>query len=387
MWRALALARRGMGETRPNPPVGAVLVKDGVVVGEGFHPRAGGPHAEVVALEAAGERARGATLYVTLEPCNHQGRTPPCAPALVERGVSRVHYAIEDPNPVSAGGAEALRRAGVEVHRGPLRQPAAHLLAGFASLTERKRPRFSLKVAVSLDGRLAIANGDSRWITSMSARAWVHRRRREADAILVGAGTVRRDNPALTTRLVRGHTPDRFVVDSKLSVRPDARIWNADGARRVAVTTEAAPEAARQALEAQGVEVWSLPAGDDGRVPLRAFAARLGEEGYTNLLCEGGGVLAGSLFASHLVDVAWVMIAPNILLGGGGPGWTEGLRVPAVARGLRLARRELRPMGPDLLMTLVPESAQWWAPEVVAAGSETGGNAAHPAEAGEAKHV
>ena len=143
MWRALALARRGMGATRPNPPVGAVLVKDGTVVGEGFHPRAGEDHAEVVALKAAGKKAHGATLYVTLEPCNHVGRTPPCAPALIEHGVSRVHYAVADPNPVSTGGRDTLRQAGLEVHEGLLRRPALHLLAGFASLTERRRPRVS----------------------------------------------------------------------------------------------------------------------------------------------------------------------------------------------------------------------------------------------------
>jgi diaminohydroxyphosphoribosylaminopyrimidine deaminase/5-amino-6-(5-phosphoribosylamino)uracil reductase len=199
----------------------------------------------------------------------------------------------------------------------------------------------------------------------MSSRAWVHRRRREADAILVGANTVRHDNPALTTRMVRGKSPDRFVVDSKLSVSAKARVWSEDGARRVAVTTESAPENKRRELQACGVEVWALPADADGRVLLRAFAEKLGEEGYTNLLAEGGGVLAGALFASHLVDVAWVMAAPHLLLGGGGPGWTEGLRVPAVSRGLRIAHTDFRRIGPDWLVTLVPESAQWWAPEVI----------------------
>ena len=364
MRRALVLARRGMGTTRPNPPVGAVLVRDGRIVGEGYHRRAGGDHAEVFALRQAGEKARGATLFVTLEPCKHQGRTPPCAPALIRAGVRRVHIGALDPNPVSGGGAELLRQAGVEVVQGPGEREAAHLLAGFASLVQRARPRFTLKVAVSLDGRLATAARDSRWISSEIARAWVHRRRREADGVLVGAGTVRDDDPSLTTRAVVGRSPDRFVVDSRLSVPPEARVWNDDGVRRVAATTAEAPAPARRALEQRGVEVWTLPADAEGRVDLPALAERLGEEGYTNLLVEGGGVLAGALLAARLVDVAWIVVAPRMLLGGGGPGWTEGLRVPAVPRAVHLAQVTVRPMGSDYLVTAVPDAAQWWAPEV-----------------------
>jgi diaminohydroxyphosphoribosylaminopyrimidine deaminase/5-amino-6-(5-phosphoribosylamino)uracil reductase len=362
MNRALALARRGMGFVRPNPPVGAVLVRDGEIVGEGHHQVPGREHAEIAALNAAGDRARGADLFVTLEPCNHEGKTPPCVPRLVEAGIRRVHIAARDPNPRSGSGAQALAKAGVDVAMGPGERAAAHLIAGFRSRLEQGRPRFALKVASSLDGRIATGNGDSRWISSKVARAWVHRRRREADAILIGAGTARRDNPSLTTRHVPGRSPDRFVVDSNLSVSAKNKVWNEDGIRRVAAAVASAPSGEAEALAAKGVEVWRLPAGPEGRVSLRALAERMGQEGYTNVLVEGGGTLAGALLQEHLIDTVWIATG-SLLLGGGGPGWTEGLTVNAVSRAVRIARTEVRPLGPDWLMTLVPESAQWWDPE------------------------
>ncbi len=362
MARALILARSGMGGTHPNPPVGAVLVRDGKVVGEGRHRRAGEPHAEVLALRAAGAGARGADLFVTLSPCNHEGRTPPCVPAIIDAGVKTVYVGATDPNPLSGDGPAALSAAGVEVHAGPGRIRAAHLVAGFASTVERKRPRIILKVATSLDGRIATAEGESRWISSGVARAWVHRRRREADAILVGSGTAIKDNPALTTRFVKGRSPDRFVLDSRLRTPDSARVWADDGTRRVAVATEAAPVAARRALEAKGVEVWTLPAGPEGRVSLPAIAARMGSEGYTTLLVEGGGTVAGSFLAARLADVVWMVVSRQLLLGGGGPGWTEGLRVTGVARAVRVARTGIRSLGADWLVTAVPEAAQWWDP-------------------------
>ena len=364
MARALVLARRGMGATRPNPPVGAVLLRDGAILGEGHHEAAGKDHAEIAALKQAGERARGAELFVTLAPCNHHGRTPPCAPEIVRAGVVRVHVGALDPNRGSGDGIAALRQAGIEVQLGPRRREAEHLIAGFASLVERRRPRIAVKLAASLDGRIATAAGDSRWISSEAARAWVHRRRREADAILVGSGTALKDNPQLTVRSVRGRSPDRFVLDPKLRTPPAARMWAQDGARRVAVTTESAPAEAVGALRGRGVEVWTLQADRHGRPDLEALAARMGEEGYTNLLVEGGGGVAGALFEAQLVDVAWVVLARHVLLGGGGPGWTEGLRVSSVARAPKIARTDLRRLGPDWLVTLVPEAAEWWDPEI-----------------------
>ena len=363
MRRALVLARQGMGHVRPNPPVGAVVVRASVLVGEGYHREAGAAHAEIAALEQAGEKARGATLFVTLEPCDHHGRTPPCVPAIVEAGIARVHIASRDPNPHSGSGVEALREYGIEVILGPDRRRGAFLTAGFTSLLERKRPRFSLKLAVSLDGRIASAGGDSRWISSDISRAWVHRRRREADGIVVGAETAVRDNPALTVRAVSGRNPDRFVLDSRLRVSPGARVWKDDGTRRVAVTTVSAPVEKLDALVNKGVEVWAMRADEQDRVALDDFAERLGKEGYTNMLVEGGGTLVGALFQAQLVDLAWLVTAPHLLLGGGGPGWTQGLEVSAVPRALRLSRSDVRELGPDRLTTLVPEAAQWWDPE------------------------
>jgi diaminohydroxyphosphoribosylaminopyrimidine deaminase/5-amino-6-(5-phosphoribosylamino)uracil reductase len=363
MERALALARQGMGTAHPNPPVGAVVLRDGAIVGEGYHRRAGEPHAEAIALAHAADRARGATLVVTLEPCNHQGRTPPCVEAIAAAGIVRVHVGTSDPNSASGSGMEALRRRGIEVVSGPCPRIARYLIAGFASRVERGRPRIALKVAVSLDGRIASGSGDSRWISSEIARAWVHRRRREADAVVVGSETALRDNPSLTTRRPAGRSPDRIVIDSRLRVPASAQVWRADGAERIAATTVSAPEERVAALEAAGVTVWRLPADAEGRVDLRAWAARAGDAGYNTALVEGGGSLAGSLLAAQLVDVAWVAVSPRILLGGGGPGWTESLRVPSVARALRLARTDCRRLGPDWLLTLVPEAAAWWDPE------------------------
>lgn len=363
MAMALVLARRGMGSTRPNPPVGAVVVQEGTVVGAAFHQEAGSPHAEALALEQAGARARGATLQVTLEPCNHEGRTPACVPRIVAAGIGRVNIAVRDPNPVSNRGLEALQAAGVDVRVGIEERRARYLLAGFASRVERKRPRFALKMAASLDGKIATATGDSRWISSDIARAWVHRRRREADAVLVGARTVRHDDPLLTTRSVRGRNPDRIVVDAGLGVSSSAKFWKADGARRIAVASEGAPAGARQALERQGVEVWVLPESAPGRIDLVKLAERLGEAGYTNVLLEGGGTVAGEFIEAHLVDVIWLAMSRRLLLGGGGPSWAEGLRVPSVVRALKISRSNIQPLGPDWLFTLVPEYAQWWDPE------------------------
>ena len=365
MARALVLARRGMGRVRPNPPVGAVVVRDGIVVGEGYHQAAGKPHGEVRALREAGEKARRATLFVTLAPCNHEGRTPPCVEAIVGAGITRVHVATRDPNPESGSGDEALEKAGIRVVMGPGQRAAAFLTAGFASRIERKRPRFSLKMAVSLDGRIASAGGDSRWISSETARAWVHRRRREADGIVIGAETAARDNPALSTRAVSGRSADRFILDSQLRVSPGARVWTKNGVRRVAVSTQAASAENRETLERGGVEVWTLPDDAEGRVDLTAFARRLGDEGYTNMLVEGGGTLAGALFRASLIDVVWLVTSRRLLLGGGGPGWTQGLSVTAVPRAVKIARADLRSLGPDWLTTVVPESAQWWDPETI----------------------
>jgi len=363
MAMALVLARRGMGATRPNPPVGAVVVQEGDVVGAAFHHAAGAPHAEVLALEAAGERARGATLCVTLEPCNHSGKTPPCVPRIIEHGIRRVEIAMRDPNPLSNHGVDALKAAGVDVAIGRDARRARYLLSGFASRVERKRPRFTLKMASSLDGKIASSSGDSRWISSDIARAWVHRRRREADAILIGVGTVRADDPLLTTRSVRGRNPDRIVLDAGLKTPVSAKVWKADGSRRIAAASDSASAAAKDALEKLGVEVWTLPESAPGRMDLSSLAERLGAEAYTNVLLEGGGNTGGAFLEAQLVDTIWLVMSRHLLLGGGGPGWSEGLHVPSVTRALKVSRSQIESLGPDWLCTIVPEYAQWWDPE------------------------
>ena len=328
MAMALRLARRGEGCTRPNPPVGAVLMRAGRVVGQGWHRRAGGPHAEVHALRQAGARARGATLYVTLEPCSTWGRTPPCTDAVIAAGVRRVVVAVTDPNPRHRGrGLALLRRAGITVATGVRREEAQALLSPFACRMIQGRPYLTLKLGQTLDGRIADATGCSRWITGASARREVQALRRSCDAVLVGAGTVLADDPSLLPRPAAGRRPWRVVVDARGLVLPTARIFT-DGAaaQTVVATTAACSDARRRAYARAGATVWILPADARGRVRLTRLMACLQTLGALHVLCEGGGELAASLLAAKLVDEAWIFLAPAFLGGGGvaavgGDGW------------------------------------------------------------------
>ncbi len=318
MARALRLARRGLYTTDPNPRVGCVLVCDGRVVGEGWHERAGAPHAEVVALRQAGKAARGATCYVTLEPCSHHGRTPPCADALVAAGVVRVVAAMEDPNPrVRGRGLARLRAAGISVACGLMEGLARELNIGFVARMERGRPWLRLKSAASLDGRTAMASGESHWITGPAARRDVQRWRARASAVLTGVDTVLADDPTLTVRpdelgVDPGRQPLRVVVDSRLRTPPAARLFRSPGPVLVATTEGAEAERAR-ALEAAGAEVLALPADDSGRVSLpelfRALAAREVNEIHT----EAGARLTGALLAAGLADEWLLYQAPRVL--------------------------------------------------------------------------
>lgn len=317
MARALELAARGRYSTHPNPRVGCVIVRGEAIVGEGFHARAGEPHAEVLALRQAGERARGADVYVTLEPCCHHGRTPPCVDALIAAGVRKVHAAMTDPNPRVAGqGLEALRKAGIECELGPLGTQAALLNAGFVSRMSRSRPHVTLKLAMSLDGRTAMASGESRWITGPGARADVQRLRAEAGAVLTGINTLLTDDPQLNVREFAPEgmslrQPDRIVLDSQLRSPPDARAW-AEGARRIVVTASNAPEA-RARLEKAGVEVVVAGAGHSGRLDLGAALAALARLEVNAVLAECGPTLAGALLKAGLVDELVVYVAPSLL--------------------------------------------------------------------------
>ena len=312
MARALQLARRGLFTTDPNPRVGCVIVKDGLVVGTGWHERAGEPHAEIHALKTAGERARGATAYVTLEPCCHQGRTPPCTRALIEAGVARVVAAMADPNPQVAGkGMEALRQARIDVETGLMQTQAEALNPGFISRMRRGRPYVLAKLAVSLDGRTALAQGESRWITGTAARADVQALRARSSAIVTGIGSVLADDPSLNVREFDiGRQPLRVVVDSTLRMPATAKMLNLPGSTLVVTARQHAQAADR--LLAAGAEVLYLPAAD-GRVDLPGLMGHLAAREVNELMVEAGARLCGALLAAELIDEIVIYYAPHIL--------------------------------------------------------------------------
>ena len=321
MRRALALARRAEGETRPNPPVGAVIVRGDTVLGEGWHHRAGAPHAEVEAFldaERRGADVRGATLYVTLEPCSTTGRTPPCTDRILASGIRRVVVGSTDTNPRHAGrGLEILRAAGIEVVSGVLSDRTNAILRPFFHWIRTGTPFVTLKMAASLDGAIADASGASKWITCETSRNAVQRLRRSADAVLVGSGTALADNPSLLCRLPGAAERDglrRIVVDSRGRLPTNLRIFTDGHAYATAVaTTDRCPKSVLKTWRNAGVTVWTLPSDKDGHVELRALMARAGEEGLLHVLCEGGGTLAGELMATDLVDELRLYLAPIVL--------------------------------------------------------------------------
>lgn len=356
MARALALAARGLGCTWPNPSVGAVFVRSGRVVGEGFTRPAGGPHAEIVALRQAGARARGADLYVTLEPCSHHGRTPPCADALLSLGLRRVVVAQVDPNPrVRGRGIRRLRAAGVQVDVGEGRDEAERLLAGFRRWVTTGRPLVTLKLAGSWDGRIAAAGGDARWITGPAARRIAHGLRDVHDAILVGAGTVRQDDPELTCRLRGGHDPVRVVLaGSDLRLPARAKVLAGGPPTWVVAPRDAAPRRVA-ALERRGVSVVLVPA-RRGRMPFDAVLDALGARGLTTLLVEGGSTVAAAALGSGSVDRLVWFTAP-LLLGGDGVPAVGALGIRRVADAIRLDVQGVAWAGADLVIEARVRSA------------------------------
>lgn len=345
MQRALELAARGLYGTAPNPRVGCVLVRDGVIVGEGFHERAGEPHAEVHALRAAGEQARGATAYVTLEPCSHHGRTPPCVDALIAAGVRRVVVALTDPNPRVAGtGLERLRAAGIAVTTGMLEDEARALNIGFVSRMTRGRPWVRLKVAASLDGKTALADGSSQWITSAEARQDGHAFRARACAVLTGIGTVRDDDPQLNVRGIdTPRQPLKVLVDSRLEVSPEARLFESG---RVLIAA-AQPNAQRAAaLEARGAELLLLP-NAAGKVELADLLQELGRRELNEVHVEAGFKLNGSLLAAGLVDELLVYLAPS-LIGASPNGMFNLPALESLAQQRRLEFQNVSRIGPDI---------------------------------------
>ncbi len=344
--RALALARKGLGRTHPNPMVGAVVVRDGAVVGEGYHPRAGEPHAEVFALRAAGDRARGATLYVSLEPCSHHGKTPPCADAVIRAGIARVVFASLDPNPLVAGaGLARLQTAGIAVKYGALTAEEARLNEAWRCWMQTRRPFVTLKLAASLDGKIATRTGASQWITGEAARRDVHRLRGTQDAILTTAATVLADNPALTARVPGGRDPRRIVVDVRLRTPPDARVY--DPAERPPLLVTSSTDEARLALfRARGVEVISLPA-PASQFDLAEVMAELGAREIASLLVEAGGVFAGALLDAHLVQKLRLYLAPLLIGGADATPAIAGLGAASLPDAPRLRDATWRRMGED----------------------------------------
>ncbi len=348
MERALSLAALGRGRTAPNPPVGAVVVRDGRIVGEGHHAAAGTAHAETIALDAAGPLARGATLYVTLEPCCHHGRTPPCTDAVIAAGIAEVRYAIGDPDPrVAGGGHRALVAAGIRVTAGESAGAAREILRGYLLRRRLGRPWVTAKFAMSLDGKTATRTGDARWISGEVSLAHAHALRDRADAVVVGIGTVLADDPRLTVRPAPGdgHQPGRIVIDTRLRLPPDAALAGPElasgttiafGAPDGGADTAASPARdlarAAAALEDRGLTLLGLPLDRCGRVDLRALLDALGERGCNEVLIEGGGELLAGFLALGLVDEIEACVAPIVVGGRGASTPVDGAGVDLIAR-------------------------------------------------------
>ncbi|MHC5935071.1 bifunctional diaminohydroxyphosphoribosylaminopyrimidine deaminase/5-amino-6-(5-phosphoribosylamino)uracil reductase RibD [Nostoc sp.] len=355
MLRCLELARRALGHTSPNPLVGAVIVKDGEIVGEGFHPRAGEPHAEVFALKAAGvgaaspqeNRARGATIYVNLEPCNHYGRTPPCSEGLIQAGVAKVVVGMVDPNPLVAGGGIArLRAAGIEVLVGVEESACHQLNEAFVHRILYKRPLGILKYAMTLDGKIATTSGNSAWVTSQDSRSEVHQLRAASDAIIVGGNTVRHDNPYLTSHQVGAHNPLRVVMSRHLNNLPEnAHLWQTADAPTLVLTQDGANPDFQELLLKKGVEVVKLTS----LTPDKAMAY-LYEQGFCSVLWECGGTLAASAIAQGAVQKVLAFIAPKIIGGSIAPTPVGDLGFTTMTEALSLERVRWRVVGSDCLV-------------------------------------
>ena len=363
MARAIRLARRGLYTTDPNPRVGCVLVKDGRLVAEGWHSKAGEPHAERIALANAGQDARGATAYVTLEPCCHHGRTPPCSDALIEAGVARVVVAMQDPNPLVAGqGVAQLREAGIEVIEGVLEAGAAELNPGFIKRMSEGMPYVRCKLAMSLDGRTAMADGESKWITSDASRRDVQRLRARSSAIVTGIGTVLADDPSMTVRLpveaLEGvereqdiRQPLRVVLDTHLALSPDAAILAQAGETLVFTTSD--DEALAEALMATGATLLRQDHCD--AIDLAAVLAQLAGTGMNEVLIEAGATLAGAALSAGVVDELVIYMAPH-LMGDAARGLLHLPGIGTMAQRIPLTLSDLRLIGPDIRLTYLPRN-------------------------------
>jgi diaminohydroxyphosphoribosylaminopyrimidine deaminase/5-amino-6-(5-phosphoribosylamino)uracil reductase len=346
MQRCLQLARLASGQTAPNPLVGSAIARNGQIVGEGFHPAAGQPHAEVFALQAAGEQARGATVYVNLEPCNHYGRTPPCSEALITAGVAKVVVGMVDPNPLVAGsGIERLRNAGIQVVVGVEEETCRQLNEAFIHRILHQRSFGILKYAMTLDGKIAATTGHSAWVTGKRARNLVHLERAAADAVVVGGNTVRRDNPLLTSHHVSSHNPLRVVMSRSLDLPTEAKLWHTEEVPTTLLTEVGVNRAFQQVLRTQGVEVVELP-----ELTPAAVMAYLYDCGLSRIFWECGGVLAAEAIASGSIQKIMAFIAPKIIGGRNAPSPVGDLGLLKMTQALPLERVKLTSIEPDFLI-------------------------------------
>jgi diaminohydroxyphosphoribosylaminopyrimidine deaminase/5-amino-6-(5-phosphoribosylamino)uracil reductase len=353
MRRALELAEKAAGRTSPNPMVGAVIVKNGRVVAEGYHKKAGRPHGEIEALRKAGKRARGGQMFVNLEPCCHQGRTPPCTEAIIESGIKEVFVGMRDPNPLVAGkGIRRLKRAGIVIHAGILRQECQRLNEVFIKYIQTGLPFVTLKSALSLDGKIATSAGESQWITGPEARERVHRMRDQVDAILVGAGTVLKDNPRLTTRLKKGkgHNPARVILDAKAEIPLKARVFHhANRDRVIYVTTSKVSTVRVNRLKERGVEIQIVPE-VIGHISLIKLIKILGKIGIVSVLLEGGGGINASALKEGIVNKAVLFLAPLIIGGESAPGVVGGRGIKSLKQALPVKNITVTPVGADWMV-------------------------------------
>jgi len=353
---AIALARRGEGLTRPNPPVGAIVVKNGKAIGLGFHLYAGGDHAEIIALKKAGARAKNAQLYVTLEPCCSYGRTPPCVHAIIKSGISAVIISVPDPNPRhQSRGIFTLKRAGIKVIQGVCREEGQELIEPFKKWILSGKPYLSLKMAMSYDGKTADSRGCSRWITGKKARSFVHDMRRRVDAVLIGAGTVLADNPCLLPKPADGRKPYRIILDAKGRVSPDAKVLCDSAAKQtIMATTMQCPARRRNEWRRHGAQVWIMPSRrGDGKMSIPALMNKIGGIGLLHVWCEGGSETAASLIRAGMVDEFLFIFAP-LIIGGknapaavGGNGWK-------LSKSPKLRFIEQQIIGNDILIRAKP---------------------------------
>ena len=350
MRRALHLAEKGRGRTSPNPMVGAVLVKRGKVVGEGYHARAGEPHAEIVAIRNAGEKAKEATLYLNLKPCTHYGKTPPCVPAVIEAGVRKVIVGIEDPNPLVKGkGVARLKQAGLEVKIGILEKECHRLNEAFCKYIVQHEPFIILKMAATLDGKLATRNGESQWITGEASRRFVHRLRDQVDGVIVGIGTVLKDDPMLTARTREGRDPYRIVFDTRLRIPENAKVVDLSPSKTIVATTEMASQDKIERLRKKGLRIL-ISDSKSGKVDLKASLLKLGEMGMMSLLVEGGSQINGSFLDQGLIDKIFLFLSPKLIGDPLAPGIFSGAGFASLKEAISIKDLKVRRIGKDILL-------------------------------------